>query len=109
VIRSVEPALVDELPTDGFGRVDSGNDVGVLLHVIDGYMAELEFYSLHCQRGWWQRSRAALLLGGHTGVKADGHPARIGELAVPAQIWADRGAFGLDNAAGARDLREDAF
>jgi hypothetical protein len=51
----------------------------------------------------------AVLFGGNAGVEADRDPARIGELAVPAHLRADRGPFGLDNAASARDLREDAF
>src|SRR4029453_19075136 len=51
----------------------------------------------------------AVLFGGNAGVEADRDPARIGELAVPAHLRADRGPFGLDNAASTRDLREDAF
>jgi hypothetical protein len=46
VNRSAPPASVGErVPTDAFGRDASGVEVGVLLHVINGYMAELEFYS----------------------------------------------------------------
>lgn len=44
--RSLQPAEVSErVPTDAFGRDPDGTQVGVLLHVIDGYMTELEFYS----------------------------------------------------------------
>ena len=43
--EKVPPATVGErVPTDGFGRDSQGNEVGVLLHVIDGYMNDLEFY-----------------------------------------------------------------
>ena len=43
---SVSPAQVDErVPTDAFGRDAKGIEVGVVLHVIEGYMADLEFYS----------------------------------------------------------------
>src|SRR5687768_16575581 len=43
---SVSPAQVDErVPTDAFGNDPNGTEEGVLLHVIDGYMADLEFYS----------------------------------------------------------------
>lgn len=46
VDRKVTPASVEErVPTDAFGRDSEGNEVGVLLHVIDGYMDDLEFYS----------------------------------------------------------------
>jgi hypothetical protein len=46
VSRSAPQATVSErVPTDAFGRDPSGVEVGVLLHVIDGFMAELEFYS----------------------------------------------------------------
>jgi hypothetical protein len=37
-----------------------------------------------------------VLFGGNAGVEADRDPARIGELAVPAHLRADRGPFGLD-------------
>jgi hypothetical protein len=33
------------VPTEGLGRDADGNEVGVLLHVVDGYMDDLEFYS----------------------------------------------------------------
>src|SRR5205807_240221 len=33
------------VPTDAFGRDAHGTEVGVLLHVIDGYIHELEIYS----------------------------------------------------------------
>jgi hypothetical protein len=46
VDRRVPPAPVEErVPTDAFGRDFEGNEVGVLLHVIDGYMNDLEFYA----------------------------------------------------------------
>ena len=46
VDRSFAPAPVEErVPTDAFGRDPGGNVVGVMLHVIDGYMVDLEFYS----------------------------------------------------------------
>src|SRR4030095_13667486 len=61
------------------------------------------------QRGDPGVELVAVLFGGNAGVEADRDPARIGELAVPAHLRADRGPFGLDNAASARDLREDAF
>ena len=61
------------------------------------------------QRGDQVLELVAVLFGGNAGVEADRDPARIGELAVPAHLRADRGPFGLDNAASARDLREDAF
>ena len=48
------------------------------------------------------------LFGGNAGVEADRDPARIGELAVPTHLRADRGPFGLDNAVSACGLREDA-
>ncbi|MGH2573737.1 MAG: hypothetical protein ACRDGU_09735 [Actinomycetota bacterium] len=47
VDRTVPPAPVDErVPTDAFGRDSAGAEVGALLHVIDGYMDDLEFYSV---------------------------------------------------------------
>jgi hypothetical protein len=46
VDRNVAPAPVEErVPTDAFGRDPEGNEVGVLLHVVDGYLDDLEFYS----------------------------------------------------------------
>jgi hypothetical protein len=50
---SAPPASVSErVPTEAFGADPSGEQVGVLLHVIDGYMAELEFYSMRGASGF---------------------------------------------------------
>jgi hypothetical protein len=46
VDETVPPAPVQErVPTEAFGRDSRGSVVGVLLHVVDGYMVDLEFYS----------------------------------------------------------------
>ena len=45
--RSLPPAPVTErMPTDAHGTDPGGNQIGVLLFVDDGYLSEVEIYSL---------------------------------------------------------------
>jgi hypothetical protein len=63
VERRAPPAAVDErVPTEALGRDAQGTEVGVLLHVIDGYMAELEFFSLADAKGFGRTTLDSLQL-----------------------------------------------
>jgi hypothetical protein len=76
VERSVPPAEVDErVPTDAFGRDPEGTEVGVLLHVIDGYMDELEFYSTSDAERYGRPTMESLRIAEWS--ESDGHGARI--------------------------------
>jgi hypothetical protein len=63
VDRVVPPApVVDQVPTEAFGRDAQGAEVGVLLFVVDGYMDDLEFHSADDVDHFGRPTRASLWL-----------------------------------------------
>jgi hypothetical protein len=86
VSRSAPAATVSErVPTDAFGRDPSGVQVGVLLHVIDGYMAELEFYSTTDASGFGRPTLDSMRLAEWSEPDDLGVRTRPPETAPPAE------------------------
>jgi len=63
------------VPTDAFGRDAHGTEVGVLLHVIDGYIDELEIYSTANTDQYGLPTKESLRLARWS--EPDGHGTRV--------------------------------